>query len=253
MCPHFCLHSFKPQQRSQITVRRDASWCLVPAWLCVRAHWCVSVAGWAADLSAWCSGWAWRSLSPPGRADGGTHSTQWHTHTHNPTGVFPVCCVCVCASKHVFIQVLSLSEMPPLMLCAFSICYLSRDYIESAVDDLCARRHNSYLHLCTPRGTHTHTHISRNWQPDTHSLVWKRGERRMWKDEVIVQRSPPLSISSPSGAAQSCLSILPSAFPFSFPIRRSLVCAAKLYEGHQAGPASRVQSDSGERSDGSAR
>ena len=31
------------------------------------------------------------------------------------------------------------------------------------------------------------------------------------------------------------------------------VCSAKLYEGHQAGPASRVQSDSGERSDGSAR
>lgn len=78
----------------------------------------------------------------------------------------------------------------------------------------------------------------------------------MWKDEVIVKHTPLylyLPHTETRRAAQSFLSILPSP-SLSLSFSSSLiVCTAKLYEGHQAGPASRVQSDSGERSDGLAR
>lgn len=81
------------------------------------------------------------------------------THRHSHTAALPARSVCV--------RVFGSFGVcgPPLMLCASSIHHLGRDYIESAADDLCARRHNSYLHLCTPRGTLavTRTHTVAEW------------------------------------------------------------------------------------------
>lgn len=67
----------------------------------------------------------------------------------------------------------------------------------------------------------------------------------MWKDGVIVKHTP-LYLYLPHTAQHKAVC------PFSLRFL-SIAQSAKLYEGHQAGPASRVQSDSGERSDGSAR
>lgn len=120
-----------------------------------------------------------------------------------------------------------------------------------------SRFHRLYVHAstiatCTYAYQWAHNYPSEQKLTAWHTLTDIK-EKWTWKDEVIVKHTPLYLYLSHTVLHKAAY---PSSFCLSLPLSFSVSLidrSAKLYEGHQAGPASRVQSDSGERSDGSVR
>lgn len=129
-----------------------------------------------------------------------------------------------------------------------SFCHFNhRIYMHTTTITTC-----TYTHLCVYAHTHSLTEIDSL----THTHRYKKEsamkrECERWgysKAHTSLSISPSRRDTQRSAKAFFSFSRLPPSL-FSSPLA---VYTAKLYEGHQAGLASRVQSDSGKRSDGSA-